>query len=413
MTRLLRILSIFLAAIPIAGCGSVLLEPEDITGTIVDINKTPWPGRPVLVNDTLTTTDEAGHFTVHGVSPPYDLAIASGTWGQVFVGMTDPAPTVVSWGLAPGSWAQRGSMTLTVELPAADGSTVRGWVLFEPVDNLTWITAFPVTTAPGGPERGFELDWAGPPPAGVRVHVFQAQVDPATSAPVHYLGYDTKDLVLADQGDVTWTASYKPPPFSESPLSVTVSLPEGYAVRHTWLGMRSTFMAGPSFQIGSEAAGPEISLVVPDLPGAPFRLDVTAEDGYAVSWSHVPTLPAGTEKLALQVEPAPTLLSPGQGATVGVGSTIDWTLGGPGAPYTTLGIVADKGPQIILWGGEDGSVTVPDLSALGLPLPHGVTCMVKVCQDSRVTTVEDFASMSYPSGPSTTACSVPSQVTTP
>lgn len=109
MTQLLRALTIFLAAVPMAGCGSVLLEPEDITGTILDINKTPWPGRQVLVNDTLTTTDEAGRFTVHDVTLPYDLAIASGTWGDVYVGMTDLAPTVVSRGIAPGSWAQKGT----------------------------------------------------------------------------------------------------------------------------------------------------------------------------------------------------------------------------------------------------------------------------------------------------------------
>jgi hypothetical protein len=413
MTHFLRFLSVFVAAVAIAGCGSVSIAPEDVTGTIVDITRAPWPGRQVLVGDTLTTTDEAGHFTVHNVSPPYDLAIADPIpWGEVYVGMTDPAPTVVSRGLAPGT--QHGSMTLTVVLPAADTSTLLGWVVVEATDNVTKITAQPVTTAPG-PVRTYNVDWVGSPSAEVRIRAFQTQVDPATSAPVHYLGYDTTDLVLDDKGNVTWNASYKPPPFSESPLSVTVSLPEGYAISHTWLRMGSTDQFGTAGWIGSGAAGPEISLVVPDLPGAPFELDVTAGDGYAVSRSYVPGLPAGTQKLAVQVEPAPTVISPPDGATLGVGSTITWTLGGPGAPYTELDVTEGKGQSIFLYGG-DGSVTVPDLSALGLPLPHGEPCLVTVFRASWATTVEDFASPDYASAlsqkPSTSGFSKASAVTT-
>jgi hypothetical protein len=416
MTHFLRSLAIFTAAIAIAGCGSVSVVPADITGTIVDTAKAPWPGRQVLVGDTLTTTDEAGHFTVHDVSPPYDLAIASGTtMGDVYVGMSDPAPMVVSRGIAPGSPAQSGSMTVTVVLPAADTSTVVGWVVLEATDILARITVVPVTTATG-PVRTFNVDWGGPPPVGVRIHAFQTQVDPATSAPVHYLGYDTTNLVLDGQGNVTWTASYKPPPFSESPLSLTVSLPAGYAISHTWLLMRSTELLGTAGQIGSGAAGPEISLVVPDLPGGPFLIDVATGEGYGMSRSYVPALPAGTQKLAVPMEPTPTLISPPDGATFGVGSTITWTLGGPGAPFTTLNPLNSEVRLITLWGGEDGSVTVPDLSALGLPLPHGVTCDVAVWRDSRATTAEDFASGDYLSAqslkPYTLGASTASVVTT-
>jgi len=398
MTHFLRSLTLLIATLALAGCGTVVVVPEDIHGTIVDITNAPWPGRQVLVGDTLTTTDEAGHFTVHDVLPPYDLALAFNTpvitRGDVYVGMTDPAPTVVSWALAPASLVNGGSMTVTVVLPEADTSTVVGWVAFEATDNLAGILAEPVTTVTTatGPVRTFTVSWRDLPSVGVRIHAFQTQVDPATSAPVHYLGYDTTDLVLADHGNVTWTASYEPPPFSESPLSLAVSLPEGYAISHTWLVMRATTQFDTVGLMGSGAAGPGVSLVVPDLPGAPFSIEVAQGEEYGSSRVYVPALPAGPQPLALQMEPNPTILSPSEGATIGVGSTITWTPGGPGASFTTLTPEATNGLTIFLWGGEDGSVTVPDLSALGLPLPHGVVCGVSVSRDSRATTVEDFAS---------------------
>jgi hypothetical protein len=211
MMRYVRSLVLLVAAIAIAGCsGSVVVVPEDITGTVVDSTRAPWPGQQVLVGDTLTTTDEAGHFTVHGVTPPYDLATASFSSqineGDVYVGMYDPAPTVLVRGLAPGSVLPGGSMTLTVVLPAADTSTVRGWVAVEVTDTMASYFARPVMMAPG-PVRTFSVSWSGLPSLGVRIHAFQTQVDPATSASVHYLGYDTTDLVLDDQANVTWTAS--------------------------------------------------------------------------------------------------------------------------------------------------------------------------------------------------------------
>jgi hypothetical protein len=430
MISFLRSLVVFMAAIALAGCGGLVVVDriDDVTGTIVDFRKTPWPNRQILVGDTLTTTDEAGHFTVHNVAFPYNLAIAAEVpsgghnvaIGDVFVGMSDPAPTVSSWGHSPISPVQSGSTTVTVVLPAADTSTVLGCVAFDNTDNLTSISVISVALPPGpatlppGPVRKFHVEWTGPPSATVRIHAFQTQVDPATSAPVHYLGYDTTDIVLADHGDVSWTANYKPPPFSESPLSVTVSLPEGYTMTHTALTVNSTYLADNWGQLGSSAKGPVISFVVPDLPGVPLAISVGANDGNASAGSVVAALPAGPQPLALQVDPAPTLTSPTEGATFGVGSTITWTLDGPGAPSTFLSMGDGRGgqaPFITLWGGEDGSVTLPDLSALGLPLPHGMTGFVGVRRDSRERTLEDYFLLS--SKPWSWGASTSSKVTTP
>jgi hypothetical protein len=163
----------------------------------------------------------------------------------------------------------------------------------------------------------------------------------------------------------------------------------------------------------SLAQGPGVSFVVPDLAGAVFSIDVIAGDDFGASGRTVPGLAAGTKGLAVQVEAAPTLISPPEGATFGVGSTVTWTLGGSGAPYTSL--TPAKGPSVSLWGG-DGSATVPDLSALGLQLPHGAKYTLAVWRESAAQTVEDFASMDYVSTlnqkPSTSALA-PRDVTTP
>src|SRR5262249_21760952 len=148
----------------------------------------------------------------------------------------------------------------------------------------------------------------------------------------------------------------------------------------TGLLVRSPGMTGAATHIGN-GGGTETSLVVPELPGATFLCNVIGSDDLSLSVTDVPVPPAGTQKIAVQVEPPPTLISPPEGATLGVGSTIAGTLGGPGAPYTVMSAADGKGPNFILWGGE-GSVTVPDLSALGLPLPHGVTYFVNVDRPS-------------------------------
>ena len=78
-----------------------------------------------------------------------------------------------------------------------------------------------------------------------------------------------------------------------------------------------------------------------------------------------------------------------------LGSTVTWTLGGSGAPYTTLFPQIGMGPSVYLWGG-DGSATVPDLSALGSwELSHGAKYTLGVWRTSSAQTVEDFASMDY------------------
>jgi hypothetical protein len=393
MTRFPQSLAFFLSAVAAMGCGSVYVVPEDVTGTIVDVTKAPLPGVKVLVGDTLTTTDEAGHFTVHDVAPPYDLAISYSTdaasVGYVYLGMTAPAPTVVSPVLfAPGT--PHGSATLTFTLPA-DTSTTQGSAAVEPTDNMTSFEAGPVTVSPGG-AQSYTLKWVGAPSAGIRIHAFQVQVDPATKAPLHYVGYDTTDLVLDDQGHVTWSASYKPPPFSESKLAVTASVPEGYTNLGSALWMRPS---GWSLSF-SGATGPEMSLLVPDLAGAAFGLGVSADNGAGTSYRRVPDLAAGTQDLAVHVDPAPTLISPPDSGTLGVGSTVTWDTGGPGATYCILSRQSGGGPNFFLWGG-DGSATVPDLTPLGLPLPHGEKYVLGLFHLGAAATVEDLASLDYAS----------------
>jgi hypothetical protein len=393
------------AAFAVTGCGArgslgTSDAPEDVRGTIVDVTKKPLSGVPVLVGDTVTTTDEAGHFTVHDVSPPYDLAIdfskSDYARGDVYLGMTDPAPTVVNRLLfAPGT--QHGTATLTGVLPAAGTSTIQGTVVVEPMDNLaSFVVGF--ASPADAPAHSYKVTWAGAASISVRLHAFQMQVDPVTKAPLHYIGYDTTDVVLHDQGDVTWSASYKPPPFSESPLSVIASVPEGYTISGTNLHVRSpaSNFYGEEWVATSKAAGPKISMMVPNLEGAAFGIAISASNGAATSVRRVPLLGGGTQEHPVHVEPAPTLISPPDSGTLGVGSTVAWNVGGAGTPYSILAPLDAQGPSFGLWGG-DGSATVPDLSALGLPLPHGQKYVLAFYNMGPAATVEDLASQDYAS----------------
>jgi hypothetical protein len=376
MTILPRSAAVLLVAMAATACGTVEIEiePEDVSGTVVDQAGAPLPGAHVLVGDTVTITDQAGRFQASGVTLPYDVAIQTDQVSSafVFLGMSGPAATYRFGGVfAPGSVA-RGKVSVT--LPTVDTGAIQAQVAVEVTDKLAWATVTPTMGQPGT----FDVGWRGAPSAHLRIHALRYQTAMVTGDPAHYIGYDTTDAVLDDGGDLSWSASWKPPPFADSTVSATVALPPGYTLTQSTLSVRPAgFVFGGAT---ASATGPATSFVVPDLAGASFTIEADATDGFPESWSLVPALAAGTSGAPVQVDPAPTLTSPADGASFGVGSTMTWTAAGDG-PTGIIVQVGLAGPRYIMFA-DGGSATLPDLSPLGLALPPGASVQVQIFRDN-------------------------------
>src|SRR5262249_38739345 len=97
-----------------------------------------------------------------------------------------------------------------------------------------------------------------------------------------------------------------------------------------------------------------------------------------------------TQGLHLVPGRAPVLSAPADGGTLAVGSRVTWTSNGEGTTFVVLDPTDTSEPRYFLLGGE-GAVTFPDLSALGVALPHGANYTVFVSRNDTAATVDDLA----------------------
>jgi hypothetical protein len=398
--------ALFLAATTTA-CGSVTVS-ETVTGTVVDADGVPLPGALVLIGGSTISTDGAGRFSAAGVVAPYDVAIVGAAPAlpaepHVYLGMSDTAPTFrLDYEAEP-----RQSCTLVVTFPSTGSPTLDASVVLEVPDGSPHV-AYGTALGPSPHTELLDLWWSAPA-AKVRAHAFTIQVDPVTGSPVHYVGYDTIELDLAEGAALQWSPAWKPSPFSESVVSTTVDVPPGYAFDTSTL---STFGAG----LAGGKAAPEVSFVVPEIPGASFVIGAQASGDSGTSRATSPAVAPGTQGLHLTIDRTPVLSAPADGGPLGVGSPVTWTSPGEGTPVVLATPNDSTSPSYYLLGGE-GATTFPDLSALGVSLPHHASYTVYVFRNGAAATVDDLAAQgpffTPITQPSTYGVSATHQVTTP
>ena len=293
-TSFYRSLPALLLAATTAACGTVAVS-ETVSGTVLDSTGAPLAGALVLAGGSPTSTDEAGRFSAAGVAAPYDVAVVapstawpSRVWPHVYLGMSDTAPTLRVNYFAPTT----PSCTLVVTLPATP-SPLATSVHVEVPDGSPAVS-YATSGEPSATQPSFSLRWTAA--AKVRVHAFQSQVDPVTMATVHYVGYDTTELELADGAALQWSPSWKPPPFSESVVTATFDVPP-----------RTTRSWGTSIRafhtlLATSAAAPEGSFVVPELPGASFEITGIAAGDAGQSSTTLPGVAPGAQGLHAAID---------------------------------------------------------------------------------------------------------------
>ncbi len=297
---------------PDAGPGDAKVEGGDVgpltitvTGTVIDVLRRPYPGVPVAIGNTVTSTDAQGTFRVTGVTPPYDVALSVSTpltYGWYFVGLTIPSP-VLQVETEMGS--HKGQTYLTLNMANAPA------VFPPPNEFVGYSWGSPdgrfSTHARGNPDVEGP-DWYGPATAVGAAHVLAWMMD-AASLPTTYVGYDT-----THPGTATLSGTVALRTLATPHNDAYVSLPKGAFIK-----------------IASEDRDPTKSTFSYNVPtgvtGA--TLTVCAQAGSWVNWpfslAHKHGLSPGQAGVALAVPDAATLGIPGIGAVLSTSTDFSWS----------------------------------------------------------------------------------------
>jgi hypothetical protein len=319
------------------------------------------PGRPA----TVTAFD--GTFTIAGVSVPYDVAIASSAqqWGNVYQGLTTGKPELFSLATAavpvvlPTATVQG---TLDSLVPAGHTTQVCVEGLDEPVYGCSNVSE-------GNDTYSITANWAGGGTTSIRVRAIEYSLV-NFSEPVAVTGASASAVTALTEGGVTVVDLVigAPVPGSQFPVTVTTTFtPTQYlagAITHLnprfslGLGLKSSlvdstitaltpFFSGSTYTVigGAFAAGSAQSLR--------WRTGLQPGDSVTID---VPTPPASTAPIdgAMGASHATTFSAGNpEGGVLNFMFSPRYDFTGPTYLVTTTAT----------------SVTIPDLSSMGLTLP--------------------------------------------
>jgi hypothetical protein len=342
-----------------------------VTGTVVGSFGQGLAGISVSIQGQPTVVTAAdGSFTVDGVSVPYDVAIASGAdqWGNVYQGLTTATPELFS--LA--------SVASAVVLPTATvQGTLDGLV---PADHVTKVCVEGIDEAvygcanvnAGTDTYTITANWVGGGTISIRVRAVEYSL--ADFEPVAVTGASASGVTSMTEGGVSVVDLVigAPVPPSQFPVTVTTTFtPTRYiagAITHL----------NPRFSLGlgtkSSVADPVITALTPFYSGSTYTViggAFGANNAQSLRW-HLGLQPGDSVTIATPTPPASTL--PADGAT-GASHSTTFSAGNPEGGVLNFMFSPQfgvTGPTYLVTTTAT-SVTIPDLTSLGLSLPAAST----------------------------------------
>lgn len=350
------------------------VDSQDVTGTVVGIYGEPLEGLTVYVSGHVpTATAGDGSFTVVDVAVPYDLTIASGVdWAQTVVGLRTTTPQVQPF-LAATTPPLLPTATVNGDLiggfsPVPAGFRVQ--ICAEGIDVVVWGEPGCVTLFQGETSYSFNVAWAEGGSVDVRVRAYVYELD-GNSTVTGIVGNGSLDLTLVDgvtsSNDLNIAASS--PTWAD--LELTTSAPAGSDISATVLTHVNDHASYSN--VSSSVLSSPVQLVSPLLSGAQYSVVVSASTttlDTSIGW--LTGLTSG-DAVELAVPPAPNAISPADGAT-GVDESTLFTVTKPhggSAHFVFAPVSPATGPRLFV-STAGSSVTIPDLSAIGIALTPAV-----------------------------------------
>jgi hypothetical protein len=376
---------------------TVAAGPATVTvnGTVTNANGQPLAAATVLITSGTfsqsAVSDANGAFSVAHVPTPYNATIidTSGTETVAiqYQGLTTADP-VLNDEAAAGSTNRTASLAGQItggSFPEASGYSTVLFFASPQVDS------FGPTVATDGTFSG-AVHWAGPTSTTGSLYALQAHT--VAGLPVDFPGYGSlSNVALQDTGSVA-DQNVALSPVTTGTVSGTFTLPPGLTIFETTLflvpepGVRLTFVVDTS-------TAPTFSYTTPAISNANLTLGLLASGNEGTSTLRKAGLSANATGLALDVQPPPTQTLPALNATgVTVATTFSWT-GPPGVYLLIVGPCGQcsggaTGPIFLVYT-TTTTVTIPDLTAVGVTLPASTKYSWQVFAFGPGTSMDDFA----------------------
>lgn len=349
-----------------------------VTGRVVGARGDGRPGVGVASGSAVTSTAADGTFSMTGLSVPYDLVVYEtgiDGYGHVFVGLTAEAPALLSIRAANN--------------PQYPSATIQG-TLPEPVpaDSEAFVCVEGVVVAVTGCDRlsegdagyDFTAHWIGGGTVPVRVHALVSSLDPDGFPQAFTATGTSEGSVTAGDPSTIDVESYGPGPGSAAQLP-TVTAPAGFTNGAFGVSVRRAPHASMRVAGAALTLPNTVLLHVPLM--ADERYDVFAQafgPGNAVAFAWRSGLAVG-EDASLTLQASPVLVSPADGA-LGVTHATGFVVASNPAAVNTFIFAPQVPAPLFTVTTMAESVTIPDLAALGLPLPPGIPYVWRVVESS-------------------------------
>jgi hypothetical protein len=352
-------------------------QPGPGSGTITVTGRVTGPnGRPVLFVPVVVSGKPAvnsgadGRFNVDGVTAPYDLTIVRPSdtyaYATTFLGLTRSDPTLR---LDTDDGAiQESSYSGTLSGPGFTVSQPSGW-------ETLIVFASPDLSSSGGTYSGpfsglFDTtaSWRGPFQTLGSIIALQYATD-ANRTPQSYKGFGRLDNVALRAGSKTPALNVPMSPISGLSLSWQATAPDGFSVAQQSvqmkLGATNTYVAGSSLPTANG------TIALPGVAGATFRFCITALSGTGdsrrSSTACKTDLAPNAGSVSLVLPQVPDLMEPAAGATgITTSTRFSWTAVAGSVYRFSFG--GAGGLSRIVYTATP-SITIPDLSSVGYPLP--------------------------------------------
>lgn len=367
-------------------------EAFDVVGHVVDNQGgvvRPTPGATVAIDGRFTVTDENGTFTFQDVVAPYDLIVlyAGANFGgqsyvQVFLGVTRPDPTVDGEGYPTGLPDRTGNIAGTISGGAGFPNPLGETYAYTRIEGQAGASL----DAIGAAAYNLPYNWqSSETSADVVTHFLQ--FDYAT---VEY-DHARVEGTLTDGGTLTLDPTL-------------VDVPEGTYIADfeaTWSSNRYTYASFGFYELGMssglffgipavESTTGLITFTYPQAPNLDAYLTLGAED--SAGWSETGYGNPPATITAVVPEP-PRVLSPANGGTVGPNTPFSVIVPGNRINklnfYQSLPFGGPSYPAYVDVFTDKTSVSFPDLSAIGLPLPPGTSLNWDVYSYGPFTSIDD------------------------
>jgi hypothetical protein len=382
----------------LAACGGANAPPSTprplphpttftVSGRAVNVDGLPVSGVTAVIGDRSVNVGSTGEFSISGVRAPYDLIVFNGTTRQVIIyrGLTRKDPTIAVPGADPISG---GTATIS--------GTVTGGHYPQQAGEASYVSFMASQAHAGtpidgtGPAGTFKLPvtWGGATTVTGHLHAFQYTSQ--GGLPSNFTDYGNAPVTLSDGG--SFTPNINLTPITSDSITGTVALPGAYSVFDK---MYTVHLDGArALSVEDATHTTDFAYVVPNIAGARFSALAMASDpaGNIIIHSSTPVAAGNSIQLAPRV--APELILPANEAQdVDLTTSFSWSAFSEGVHEVTFS--QWDGMYYVTVVTSDDSITLPDLSALGISLPRGGRLFWSVVGVAPVASMDEAASETF------------------